>query len=169
MREEIGFIPWYFNIPETAGEAAWAQLFDREGFLAEYGPTTLERRSERFMAPYDHSCLWNGPSWPYATSQTLTAMANLLNNYSQTTVTKSDFLRLLRTYARSHYITDENKKTVPWIDENLDPDTGEWARPRLCGKMQRSAARDVLQPLLILRHCHLGARRYPSVARVGSL
>lgn len=126
MREEIGFIPWYFNIPETAGEAAWAQLFDREGFLAEYGPTTLERRSERFMAPYDHSCLWNGPSWPYATSQTLTAMANLLNNYTQSTVTKSDFLRLLRTYARSHYITDENKRTVPWIDENLDPDTGEW-------------------------------------------
>lgn len=126
MREEIGFIPWYFNIPDGEKSVAWAQLFDPDGFLAEYGPTTLERRSERFMSPYNHSCLWNGPSWPYATSQTLTALANLLNNYTQSTVTKADFLRLLRTYAKSQYVTEENGVTVPWIDENLDPDTGEW-------------------------------------------
>lgn len=126
LREEIGFIPWYFNIPEEGRADAWLQLFDREGFWGEYGPTTLERRSDRFMTAHEHSCLWNGPSWPYATSQTLTALANLLNNYSQRPVTGSDYLRLLRVYAKSQHITDENGALVPCIDENLHPDTGEW-------------------------------------------
>jgi hypothetical protein len=31
---------------------------------------------------------WDGQSWPFATTQTLVAMANLLNNYTQDIVSK---------------------------------------------------------------------------------
>ena len=121
VREQIGFIPWYFNLPNNGFESAWSQLGDPQGFAAPFGPTTVERRNPGFMHPENHDCLWNGPSWPYATTQTLVAMANLLDNYSQATVTKSDYFQLLKTYARS-----QQKDGRPWVAEDLDADTGKW-------------------------------------------
>lgn len=132
VREQIGYIPWYFNLPNLGYEVAWEQLVDDEGFQAPYGPTTAERRHSRFMfAHEEHECLWNGPSWPFSTSQTLTSMANLLNNYEQSSVNRHDYLSLLDTYARSHYRQSENGRTVSWIDENLDPFTGDWLSRRI--------------------------------------
>ena len=69
------------------------------GFYAPFGPTTAERRHPRFMFHNPHDCLWNGPSWPYATSQTLTAMANLLNDEEQNVVGNKDYLQILTNYA----------------------------------------------------------------------
>jgi len=126
VREEVGFVPWYFNLPEPGREAAWKQLTDPQGFQAPYGPTTAERRHPRFRFAYDHECLWNGPSWPFATTQTLVALANLLNNYQQGYVTPRDYYALLKTYAHSHRLKVADGTYVRWIDENLDPDTGEW-------------------------------------------
>ena len=40
-------------------------------------------------------------------------------------MTKGHYYKLLHLYASCHYLT-ENGKTVPFIDENLDPFTGEW-------------------------------------------
>jgi predicted GH43/DUF377 family glycosyl hydrolase len=94
---------------------------DPEGFYAAFGPTTAERRHPRFMEKHDHDCLWNGPSWPYATTQTLVALANLLNGYRQDVMSKKDYLTLLRNYAKSQY-----KDGQPWIAENLDGLTGKW-------------------------------------------
>jgi predicted GH43/DUF377 family glycosyl hydrolase len=122
VREEIGFVPWYFDLPEPDYDVAWKQLMDPEGFYAPYGPTTAERRSPRFMFSYPHDCLWNGPSWPYATSQTLTALANLLNDYpKQSFIDKRDYYTLLRNYAKSQY-----KDGKPWIAEDLNGITGKW-------------------------------------------
>jgi glycogen debranching enzyme len=70
VREQIGFVPWYFNLPDPGYESAWKQMIDPDGFSAPFGPTTAERRHPRFMEKHDHDCLWNGPSWPYATTQT---------------------------------------------------------------------------------------------------
>ncbi|WP_199731674.1 MGH1-like glycoside hydrolase domain-containing protein [Cohnella endophytica] len=131
VREQIGYIPWYFNLPDHGYEVAWKQLMDSEGFLAPYGPTTAEKRHPRFMYEHTHECLWNGPSWPFATSQTLTAMANLLNNYVQTYISETDYLQLLRTYAASHYRVCEDGTRVSWLDENLDPYTGKWLSRRI--------------------------------------
>jgi hypothetical protein len=74
---------------------------------------------------YDHAtglpeCQWNGPSWPFQTSQALTALANLLNDYAQTTVTPADYLRLLRQYTQQHYLSPGH----PDIQEDYNPDTG---------------------------------------------
>ena len=100
---------------------------DSTFFLAPYGPTTVERSSPGFRISYEgHECQWNGPSWPYATSITLTALANLLNNYFQNYISKDDYFQLLKIYAKSQQLRKETGTIVPWIDENLNPFTGDW-------------------------------------------
>ncbi|MDQ1316785.1 MAG: hypothetical protein QG588_434, partial [Candidatus Poribacteria bacterium] len=133
VREEIGFTPWYFNLPDQGYEQAWKQLMDPDGFYAPFGPTTAEQRHPQFAIRYEgHSCQWNGPSWPYATSITLTALANLLNNYDQNDITKEDYFKTLRIYTMSHRLKRDDGIIVPWIDENLNPYTGDWiAKTRL--------------------------------------
>ncbi len=135
VRELHGYTPWYFNLPEPGRghETAWKQLTDPRGFHAPYGPTTAERRHPDFTISYEgHECQWNGPSWPFATTVTLVAMANLLNDYEQDVVGARDYFDTLRTYTRSHRLEREDGTVVPWIDENLNPLTGDWiARTRL--------------------------------------
>src|SRR5439155_18544118 len=76
-------------------------------------------------------CQWNGPRWPFATTITLRAMANLLNNYHQDAVSKADYFRIFEIYTRSQRLKLEDGRVIPWIDENLNPLTGEWlARAR---------------------------------------
>src|SRR5262245_45490083 len=86
-REEIGFVPWKFNLPDAGFEAAWKFLMDKDYFFADYGPTTVERHDPMFEIA-KRCCVWSGNSWPYATTQTLKAMANLLQNYKQDFVTR---------------------------------------------------------------------------------
>ena len=121
IREQIGFVPWYFDLPDAGHEAAWEQLRDPQGFASPYGPTTAERRAPGFRHAEAHDCLWNGPSWPYATTQTLVAMANLLNDYHQSVIDKRDYLHQLQIYARS-----QSRDGRPWVAEDLDADTGHW-------------------------------------------
>jgi hypothetical protein len=127
VREELGYTPWYFNLPDADKSVAWKQVMDTNGFYAPYGPTTAERRAPGFRASTEgHECQWNGPSWPYSTSVTLTAMANLLDNYRQSDVTKSDYFTLLSIYARSQHRALPGGRQIPWIDEDLNPITGDW-------------------------------------------
>ncbi len=127
VRELHGYTPWYFNIPQDGHSGAWAYLLSPDGFQAPYGPTTAEQSHPGFKVVYEgHECQWNGPSWPFSTSITLKAMANLIRNYNQAVVSKGDFLELLQTYSNSHRIINEGGDTVCWIDENLNPYTGDW-------------------------------------------
>jgi hypothetical protein len=132
-RELHGYTPWYLDLADERYAEAWTFLMDSTYFYAPYGPTTVERRHPGFTIAYTgHECQWNGPSWPFSTSVTLTAMSNLLNNQLQPYVSKEDYFDLLKIYAKCHYRTKENGVTVPWIDENLNPFTGDWiARTRL--------------------------------------
>lgn len=132
-RELHGYTPWYFNIPDNSYAVAWKFLMDSTYFYAPYGPTTAEQDHPDFKISYkDHECQWNGPSWPFSTAITLTAMANVLNHGEQPYINKTNYYKLLSTYAKSQTRTLENGKQVPWIDENLNPYTGDWiARTRL--------------------------------------
>ena len=132
-RELYGYTPWYFNMPDKGYEKAWEFLMDNDGFYAPYGPTYLEQRHPKFEISYQgHECLWNGPSWPLATCNVLTSLANLLNNYDQNIINEEDYFELLKIYTNSHKLKREDGKVVPWIDENLNPYTGDWiARTRL--------------------------------------
>ncbi len=136
VRELIGYVPWYFNLPddEPKYSLAWEKLKDTLGFSAPYGLTVTERSHPYFKISYDgHECQWNGPTWPFATTQTLKALANYLNNYSKNySISKDDYYSLLLQYAESHKITNEIGEKQNWIDENLNPFTGDWiSRTRL--------------------------------------
>lgn len=126
-REEIGFIPWYFGLPDSGRgyEAAWAQFADDQGFRAPWGITTAERRHPKFRSHGVGKCEWDGSVWPFATSQTLTALANVLRDYPpQNFVTARDYFEAFRTYARSlHW---EGGK--PYVGEYLDEKTGAWLK-----------------------------------------
>jgi hypothetical protein len=156
VRELHGYTPWYVNLPDPAQAVAWKQLMDPQGFFASFGPTTAEQRHPGFTVAYQgHECQWNGPSWRLATSVTLTALANLLNHTDQAFVSKSDYWQTLQCYVRSHRFRqlapdpppvgtghrpasdvspsrptgpgwDRIETRQPWIDENLNPYTGDW-------------------------------------------
>jgi len=103
VREAVGYIPWYFNLPDAGYESAWKHLNDPQGFLTPIGLTTAEVRHPRFLKENPERLpTWDGPIWPFATSQTLTAMANLLRNYQQTWVSRADYMRELHKYAACH-------------------------------------------------------------------
>ena len=141
-RELIGYIPWYFDIPSPHFDLAWKFLFDPKGFAGKYGPTTAERGSPRFNFTAPHECLWNGPSWPFATTQTLVALANLLNGPPQSVIGPREYRDVLADYVRAQHLQIANGKIIPWVDEDLDPDTGQWiARTILEEKKQPPANR----------------------------
>jgi len=123
VREAIGYVPWYFNLPDTSYTSAWKQLCNPKGFLAPFGLTTAERRSPEFRTHGCCKCEWDGAIWPFATSQTMTALANLMNNYKQTIVTDSSYFRLLELYVESQYYRGR-----PYIGEYLDEKTGYWLK-----------------------------------------
>eukprot|EP01038_Epipyxis_sp_PR26KG_P013119 gene13119-17584_t len=136
VKELIGYSPWYFNIPDENKLDTWSQIMDKNGFYSNYGLTTAEQRHPKFIISYtdDHECLWNGPIWPYATSMTLTALANTLNRFSKQAINKyinnTAFYRSIQNYAKSHKRIIINKynvtKEISWIDENINPYNGDW-------------------------------------------
>ena len=122
-RELHGYVPWQFSLPDPGKgfETAWQKLQSPDGFLAKFGPTTVERKDPMFLLK-ESCCWWSGQSWPYATSQTLKALANLLQGYQQSVVTASDYYSLLSTYSNSH-----RKDGRPYLAEACHPDTGSFA------------------------------------------
>jgi hypothetical protein len=122
-RELIGYVPWQFPMIERDKRflPAWSKLMDRDGFFADFGPTTVERNDPMFLLQKS-CCWWSGQSWPYATTQTLKALANVLHvGHDNPGVTRADYLKLLTIYAKSH-----RKNGKPYLAEALHPDTGSF-------------------------------------------
>src|SRR5262249_61058002 len=101
-------------------EVAWQKLFDKDAFAAAFGPTTVERHDPMFVLKKT-CCWWSGQSWPYATSQTLKALANLLQEYDQKVVSPADYVKLLQTFGKTH-----RKNGRPYLAEACHPDTCSW-------------------------------------------
>jgi hypothetical protein len=122
-RELIGYVPWQFELPDAGRgyERAWRYVMDTAYFASPFGPTTTERHDPQFyISP--KCCWWSGNSWPYATTQTLVAMANLLDDYTQDVVSARDWLTLFERYTRA-----QRKDGRPYIAEGANPDNGSWA------------------------------------------
>lgn len=128
VRELHGYAPWYFGVPVPGPfGVAWNQLNDEAGFAAPYGLTFPERRATGFVISYQgHPCQWNGPSWPFATSVALTALANAIADGSSGDVQKDDFVRILHQYAAQQVRRTPDGRVIPWVDENFDPFSGVW-------------------------------------------
>ena len=131
VREAIGYIPWYFNLPDASSQydVAWKEVMDEKGFSAPYGLTTAERRHPEFRTHGVGKCEWDGAIWPFASAQTLTAMANFMNNYPQTVLTDSVYFHHMERYVES-----QHHRGRPYIGEYLDEVTGYWLK----GDQERS-------------------------------
>jgi hypothetical protein len=126
-REAIGFIPWYFNLShdKSAFAKQWDELIDTSGFWAPWGVTTAERRHPGFRTHGSgHGCEWDGAVWPFATTQTLKGLSNLLNNYKRHgKMNESIFYDALHKYAWSH-----QKNGLPYLGEYQDEKNGYWLK-----------------------------------------
>ena len=92
-----------------------------------HGLRTVEPSYPRYLTQYRYDqatgrpeCQWNGPSWPFQTSQALTGLANLLDDYPSAAINRADYLRLLRQYTHQHFLAPGK----PDIEEDYNPDTG---------------------------------------------
>ena len=125
-RELSGYVPWAFNMPDSGYEAAWQYLTDTNYFKADYGPTTAEQSDHHYFATGADCCYWSGSSWPFATTQTLKAMANVLRNYTQTHIDIDDYIATFDGYVDLHHTgaTRHSLDEDIFIGEAADPDTG---------------------------------------------
>ncbi|RYM12947.1 MULTISPECIES: MGH1-like glycoside hydrolase domain-containing protein [Sphingobium] len=127
-RELVGYLPWMFDlVPDNAHyAAAWAHLLDPASLAGKAGMRTVEASYEYYMQQYRYlgaapECQWNGPVWPYQTTQILHGMANLLDHARATgPITRSAYMRLLRQYAALHYQGSRLD-----IEEDYHPETGK--------------------------------------------
>lgn len=130
-RELVGYTPWLYELPPTTRQQpfdrAWQHLLDPQELAGPYGLRTVEPSYPKYLMQYRYDaatgqpeCQWNGPSWPFQTSQALTALANLLDDYPAAGPTRDDYLRLLRQYTHQHFLTPGH----PDIQEDYNPETG---------------------------------------------
>jgi hypothetical protein len=126
VRELIGYLPWAYASPAPDHAIAWHQLFATNGFDGKFGATTAERRSPRFRFESSDQCTWNGPAWPFAMTQTLTALANYLNSPAPHTLDPADYDTLFSRYVRAQHLMLPSGRFIDWIDEDYDADTDEW-------------------------------------------
>ena len=126
-RELVGFVPWAFDLPDDrpAYAAAWRHALSPAELAGPFGLRTVEPGYPHYMQQYRYAdaspeCQWNGPVWPFQTTQVLQGMINLLDHYHQPVVSRADFWRLLRQYAALH---DQGGRLD--LEEDYDPATGK--------------------------------------------
>ena len=88
------------------------------GFKANNGLAGAQKDHLRYNIPTP-GAQWNGQTWFFAETQTLIALANLLNNYNQSVVNKSDYFEVLERYTKkAHYnVYSKGSKIRPWATE----------------------------------------------------
>ncbi len=135
-RELVGLVPWQFHlVPDTAASQyspGWRNALDPAELGGPHGLRTAGPSYPRYLVQYRFDkatglpeCQWNGPSWPFQTSQVLSGMANLLADYpaqaaAAADVTTADYLHLLRQYTREHQLPSGSLD----LQEDYNPDTG---------------------------------------------
>jgi len=133
-RELVGYVPWAFELPPNDGSVSskayaesWSHLVSPDQLAGTYGLRTVEPSYPRYLTQYRYDqatgrpeCQWNGPSWPFQTSQALTGLANFLDDYPSAAISSADYLRLLRQYTHQHYVSPGK----PDIEEDYNADTG---------------------------------------------
>ncbi|KAF2224187.1 Six-hairpin glycosidase-like protein [Elsinoe ampelina] len=125
-RELAGYVPWMFGMPDNSDKfnAAWKQLTNTNEFRGSSGLRTVGPTYQYYMRQYRYDaptglreCQWNGPVWPYQVTQVLLGLANVLNTYTQSIVSRDTYLDELRRYTKIHYYNN-----VLNIQEDYEPD-----------------------------------------------
>ncbi|SDA33028.1 discoidin domain-containing protein [Sphingomonas sp. NFR15] len=128
-RELVGYLPWTFGLigADAKFDRAWTHILSTNELAGPAGLRTTEPSYQYYMRQYRYDaatalreCQWNGPVWPFQTTQVLTGLANRLHAGPDGTIGRGDYLRLLRQYARMHYQGDRLD-----LEEDYDPATGK--------------------------------------------
>jgi hypothetical protein len=134
-RELVGFVPWTHNLPDDTPEyaEAWRHVLNSSELAGEHGLRTVEPSYQYYMRQYrydgnttDPECQWNGPVWPFQTTQVISGLANFLNDYPKGAaagvISAADHTRLLKQYAQLHY--NPERGGILDLEEDYYPDTG---------------------------------------------
>lgn len=129
-RELVGYLPWAYGVVGTDKryDAAWQHLLKPEDLGGPHGLRTAEPSYRYYMQQYRYDkatglreCQWNGPVWPFQTTQALMALATMLHDRgADAPVVRGDYWRLLRQYAALHRQGDGRLD----LEEDYDPATG---------------------------------------------
>jgi hypothetical protein len=130
-RELVGYLPWAYGVvgKDRRFDAAWAHLLAPDQLGGPYGLRTTEPSYAYYMRQYRYDkdtglreCQWNGPIWPFQTTQALMALERMLHDRDDAPLpaTRGDYLRLLRQYAEMHKQGDRFD-----LEEDYDPATGK--------------------------------------------
>jgi hypothetical protein len=132
-RELVGMVPWQFELPpmhapgSSRYAAGWQHVLSAQQLGGQAGVRTVEPSYAKYRVQYRYDattgkpeCQWNGPSWPFQTSQMLSGLANLLQDYDHAGVSASDYVHLLRQYTLQHRLASGTLD----LQEDYNPDTG---------------------------------------------
>ncbi|OAL05104.1 hypothetical protein IQ06DRAFT_333323 [Phaeosphaeriaceae sp. SRC1lsM3a] len=137
-RELVGMVPWTHSLPDDTPEyaKAWRHVLNTSELAGEHGLRTVEPSYEYYMRQYRYvddngllhqpECQWNGPVWPFQTTQVISGLANFLNDYPTGTssgiISAADHTNLLRQYTKLHY--NPERGSILDLEEDYYPDTG---------------------------------------------
>lgn len=132
-RELVGFVPWTHDLPDDTSDYAqsWRHILNSSELAGPHGLRTNEPSYQYYMRQYRYEgtnpeCQWNGPVWPYQTTQVLTALANFLDHYptgsSAGVIGTTEYTGLLKQYAQLHY--NPERGGILDLEEDYYPDTG---------------------------------------------
>jgi hypothetical protein len=132
-RELVGMVPWAHDLPDDnlVYAQAWKHILNSNELAGPHGLRTVEPSYQYYMRQYRYEgkkpeCQWNGPVWPFQTTQVLTGLANFLDHYpkgaASGVIGKKDYMKLLKQYAKLHY--NPNQAGVLDLEEDYYPDTG---------------------------------------------
>ncbi|WP_068082493.1 MGH1-like glycoside hydrolase domain-containing protein, partial [Novosphingobium rosa] len=130
QRELVGYLPWAYGVvgSDKGYDAAWRHLLDADQLGGPHGLRTAEPSYRYYMRQYRYDkdtglreCQWNGPVWPFQTTQALMALATMLHDRGgDAPVARAEYWRLLRQYAALHRQADGRLD----LEEDYDPATG---------------------------------------------
>ncbi len=138
-REIVGFYPFAFGAAPLDDDhlAAFDALFDPRDFWTPFPPASCSARVPVFSARIQRwpgpggtvtGCMWNGPTWPHATSLVIRAAGRTLQALETAGrrsphITRERFARLFDAWVRCHFEGGDPRKPV--LREYLSGDTGE--------------------------------------------
>lgn len=132
-RELVGYVPWTHDLPDDTSQYAqsWKHILNASELAGPHGLRTNEPSYQYYMRQYRYEgtnpeCQWNGPVWPFQTTQVLAGLANFLDHYPKGgaigTISASDYTRLLKQYTQLHHNPKRNGTLD--LQEDYYPDTG---------------------------------------------
>ncbi|KAF1990720.1 Six-hairpin glycosidase, partial [Aulographum hederae CBS 113979] len=124
-RQLQGFFPFRMGVgTDDHFIRGLEESLTEEGFIAPFGPTTLEQENRYFTAKKNitYCCIWNGQNWPFSTSHYLNTLAQIARENRSPIISADFFYDALSTYAKTNY-----KDGVPYTAESHHPYDASWS------------------------------------------